>query len=166
MLISKKYLPQNKAIMRITIIQIGKTRRNYIKEGLNDYIKRLGPYAEIEIKTGKQSKMKNPELAKKEEEETILKLINRSFIIILDEIGHQFTSIELADEIQKYFNKGLSHLTFIIGGPYGLSDEIKKRADLSLSFSRFTFTHEIIRLLLLEQIYRVFMILNNKTYHY
>lgn len=159
--------------MNITIIQVGKTKNKYFQEAENEYIKRLQPTAKLNIITLKEyalpagSPQAGREIAKDKEAAEILKnLPPKSFIIALDEKGKFLTSIEFADFIKKKRDFEGANITFIIGGPYGLSTKIFEKVDLKLSFSAFTYTHEIIRTLLLEQIYRAFSIIAGKTYHY
>ncbi|MCC6643190.1 23S rRNA (pseudouridine(1915)-N(3))-methyltransferase RlmH, partial [Candidatus Peregrinibacteria bacterium] len=158
--------------MRIQIIQVGKTKHQFITAAEQEYSKRLSPWADLKIITLKESstdstseharqKTKSAEAAK------ILEVIPKdSFVIALDETGKQFTSVEFAEKINHLKDFQGANLTFIIGGPFGLAEEVKKQASLLLSFSKFTFTHEMIRALLLEQLYRAFTIISNKTYHY
>ena len=88
------------------------------------------------------------------------------FVVVLDEKGKQFSSLEMSREIQKILNRSYSRMIFVIGSAYGIDDELKKRADIILSFSRFTFTHQMIRLMLVEQVYRAMTILKNESYHH
>jgi len=156
--------------MKIRIIQVGKTSEKYISEAANEYLKRLRPYADIEIVTirdqgnAKSDGEKNV-LKKKEAEAIISKIAKTDFIIALDEKGSGMTSVEFAGFIKKLEDSG-RHVCFIVGGVYGLADDIISRADYKLSFSKFTFTHEMIRPLLLEQLYRSYTINGNKRYHY
>lgn len=159
--------------MKITILQIGKTKQRFFQETEAEYLKRLQPFVQVKIVTLAEEVLQNGsveagrEKVKFAEAQKILKHIPQdSFVIALDEKGKSLASIQFAEFIQQKQNFGPPHLIFIIGGPYGLAQEILKRADLKLSFSAFTFTHEMIRILLLEQIYRAFTILKGKTYHY
>lgn len=150
--------------MQFTIIQVGKTRPGFLQEAEKEYLKRLKPYARlnvITVKDGKAPHIKEDEAAK------ILKAVpESSFVIALDEHGKQMTSPELATFIGEKRDKGFPHITFIIGGCYGLADSVLQQSELALSFSKFTFTHEMIRTLLYEQLYRAFTLLKGKTYHY
>jgi 23S rRNA (pseudouridine1915-N3)-methyltransferase len=160
--------------MKITIIQIGKTKHSFVLEAEQEYLKRLHPQAKIDIITLKESPAfdhsSSPtgrQKVKAEEAEYILKNLRPATkIIALDEHGRQFTSTDFAAQIGKFRDFEGADLTFIIGGPFGLDQSILDKAHLILSFSKFTFTHEMIRMLLLEQLYRAFSILQNKTYHY
>lgn len=160
--------------MKITIIQIGKTKHSFVQEAEQEYLKRLQPQAKINIITLKESPAfdhsSSPtgrQKVKAEEALTILKNLRPSTkVIALDEHGRQFTSTDFATQISKFRDFEGADLTFIIGGPFGLDQSVLDKAQLVLSFSKFTFTHEMIRMLLLEQLYRAFSILQNKTYHY
>lgn len=158
--------------MKIRIIAVGKIKDNYLKEGIAEYLKRIRPYCNIEIIEVADSPVKDSpskseiEMVKKEEGKRILKnLKNGDFAVNLDLNCRDFTSEEFAKFIDKKLADSGSFLTFIIGGSYGLSDEIKQRANYSISLSKMTFLHQMTRLILLEQIYRSFKILNNETYH-
>jgi 23S rRNA (pseudouridine1915-N3)-methyltransferase len=159
--------------MKITIIQIGKTKHDFFKEAEQEYLKRLHPYTKIEIITLKESvlpaggALSGREIVKEKEALEILKnLPQKSFLIALDEKGKSMTSLKFAEFLRQKKDFGQADVTFIIGGPYGLSPKVLEKAQLKLSFSEFTFTHEMIRVLLVEQLYRAFTILQGKTYHY
>jgi len=160
--------------MHITIIQIGKTKHDFFRQAEEEFLKRLQPYTKIKIMTIKDSYTSSSELSeaqinkiKADEAISILKNVpSDSIIITLDETGKQYTSKEFAQKIQQWRDFEGANITFIIGGPFGLSEILKQKTDVLLSFSKFTFTHEAIRTLLLEQIYRSFMILAGKKYHY
>lgn len=158
--------------MKIRIIAVGKIKENYLKEGINEYLIRLSPYAKTEIIEVIDSKVKdNPNDAdinkvKNEEGQRILKNIkNSDYVINLDLNKKEFDSVEFAKFIEEKMTEGGASLTFVIGGSYGLSDEVKVRANYSISLSKMTFLHQMTRLILLEQIYRSFKILNNEIYH-
>lgn len=162
--------------MQITIIQIGKTKHSFFQEAEAEYLKRLQPFAKVKnivLKEanihGNTSELREAEIAKvkeKEAEEIIKNFLQKSLIIALDEKGKQQTSKEFAEFIKKQRDFEGANITFIIGGPYGLHENVMKRVQLRLSFSEFTFTHEMIRTILLEQLYRAFTIIHGKTYHY
>lgn len=142
----------------IKIICVGKIKENYIKEGIIDYQKRISKYHKIEIIEVMDSNIE-------EERNRILKYIdNKDYLITLDIEGNSINSLELADKIDKTFITN-SNITFIIGGSNGIHKDIKDLSNYSLSFSKLTFPHQLFRLILLEQIYRCFKILNNETYH-
>ncbi|MCX6734438.1 MAG: 23S rRNA (pseudouridine(1915)-N(3))-methyltransferase RlmH [Candidatus Peregrinibacteria bacterium] len=157
--------------MKIRIIQIGKTKDSYIEEGIMEFTKRLSPYVKLEIVTLKEvmaTKAFTKEHCKEIEGEEILKLLGKSSepeaIIALDEHGKEFTSMEFSKFLGKFFDLG-ERINFIIGGPYGLSENVRKKASLLCAFSKMTFTHQMIRIFLLEQIYRGVSIIKGKEYH-
>lgn len=157
--------------MKIRIIQIGKTKDSYIEEGIMEFTKRLSPYVKLEIVTLKEvmaTKAFTKEHCKEVEGEEILKLLGKSSepeaIIALDEHGKEFTSMEFSKFLGKFFDLG-ERINFIIGGPYGLSENVRKKASLLCAFSKMTFTHQMIRIFLLEQIYRGVSIIKGKEYH-
>jgi 23S rRNA (pseudouridine1915-N3)-methyltransferase len=142
----------------IKIIAIGKIKENYLKEAINDYQKRINKYHKLEIIEIEDDNIIN-------EKDRILKYINKKdYLIALDIQGIELTSIELSKKIDNIFINN-SNITFIIGGSNGIHDSIKNIVNYKLSFSKMTFPHQLFRLILLEQIYRSFKILNNETYH-
>lgn len=142
----------------IKIICIGKLKENYLKEAIDDYLKRISKYHKIEI-------IELPDSNIEEEATKILKhLDNKDYLIALCIEGNNLSSTELAEKIDKTLITN-SNITFIIGGSNGISEEIKNKCNYRLSFSKMTFPHGLFRLILLEQIYRSFKILNNETYH-
>ena len=157
--------------MKIRVYCIGKIKEQYLKDGINEYLKRISSYSNIEIVEVNDSKVKdNPnqsdiDKAKNEEGDRVLKLIKNDYLIGLDMNKQEFTSEEFAGFLEKKLVEGGSNISFVIGGSYGLSDALKKRCNTSISLSKMTFLHQMTRLILLEQIYRAFKILNNETYH-
>lgn len=158
--------------MRIRIIAIGKVKEDYLKSGISEYLKRIKPYCEIEVVEVNDSPVRdNPnqseiEHVKNEEGKRVLKILkNSDFVINLDMNCKEFFSEEFAEFLQKKLEIAGAFLTFVIGGSYGLSEELKSRANSSISLSKMTFLHQMTRLVLLEQIYRSFKILNHETYH-
>ena len=142
----------------IKIICIGKIIENYLKDAINDYQKRISKYHKIEIVELPDSNIDN-------EKELIKKNINpKDYIITMEIEGNMLSSIELSEKIDKTFITN-PNITFIIGGSTGLHQEIKNMSNYKLSFSKLTFPHGLFRLILLEQIYRSFKILNNESYH-
>ncbi len=140
------------------LICVGKIKENYLKEAINEYLKRLSKYTKLEIIELKDSNILS-------EEELILKNINeKDYVVTLDIFGNMLDSIELSKKIEDWFINSYN-VVFVIGGSYGLSDKVKKRSNYSISFSKFTFPHQLFRVILLEQIYRSFKIMNNETYH-
>lgn len=159
--------------MRIQLIQVGKTRSSYLYNAEKEYLKRLQPFTVLKVITIKEIAVTKgessaaQEIVKKKEAKVILKnLPKESYTIALDEHGQQLTSQEFAQFIRKKRDFEKANLTFIIGGCYGLAPEILQKVNYKLSFSALTFTHEMIRTLLLEQLYRAFSILSGKAYHH
>ena len=155
--------------MKIKIICLGKTKQKFIEEGIREYQKRITKYITLDWQILSDVKLtgnKTIEVIKRQEALILEKNLRASsIIVVLDENGKEFSSENFA----KYLDDKLlrrKDIIFIIGGVYGLSDRILERADMVLSFSRFTFTHQMIRLLLIEQLYRSFTILKGKKYHY
>lgn len=158
--------------MNITVISVGKLKEKYLKLGIEEFSKRLSKYCKLEMielddeKCPENLSDKDMEIVKTKEGNKILsKIKNNSYVIALAIDGKNLSSEELADTISKLAVRGNSHITFIIGGSLGLSDEVLKRADYKLSFSKMTFPHQMMKLILLEQVYRAFRINNNEPYH-
>ncbi|SDZ88094.1 23S rRNA (pseudouridine(1915)-N(3))-methyltransferase RlmH [Selenomonas ruminantium] len=159
--------------MKITIVCAGKIKEKYLSAGIAEFMKRLKPFAQVEIREIHEEKMPDsPSDAEKEqvltrEGEKLLKLVPEgSYLFVLDVFGTEKSSEELAASIDKLGLSGRSNITFLIGGAFGLSSEVRKAADELLSFSRMTFTHQMVRLLLVEQIYRAFKINRGEKYHW
>lgn len=156
--------------MNIKILMIGKTDNPNIKTIIEDYAKRLSMYINFSFEI--INDIKNPknlsELLQKEKEgELILaKLKPGEHLILLDENGDNFSSIGFSDFLQKKMNSGIKTLVFVIGGPYGFSDAVYKKANGKIALSKMTFSHQMIRMLIVEQLYRAFTILNNEPYHH
>lgn len=149
----------------IKIICIGKLKEKYLQEMVKEYEKRLTKYTKIKIIELEDKSFDDIDKIKKIEAEQINKQINeKDFIITLDISGKQMTSIELSTYLYNT-QINFSNITFIIGGSYGLSDEIRNKANFSLSFSKLTFPHQLFRVMLLEQLYRCYKIQNNESYH-
>ena len=158
--------------MQITLVTVGKIKEQYLKEAINEYIKRLSPYSKINIIevmdepiVDNPSKKEIEKAIDKEGEKILSHLPNNSYVINLDLNKKEYDSIEFASFLQKRIDTYSNHLVFVIGGSYGLSMKVKNNAKESISISKMTFTHQMTRLLLLEQIYRAFKINNNETYH-
>lgn len=151
----------------LTFLCVGKIKEKYIAEGIKDYQKRLSRLTKTNlIVVGDEDGNGDPNIAIEKEAVKILDNIPKnSYVIGLDVDGKQVSSEELAKKIDDLFTSGQSHLCFIIGGSYGLSQEVKKKCDFLLSFSKMTFPHQLFRLILFEQIYRSFKINRNETYH-
>lgn len=159
--------------MKIRIVAVGKLKEKYLREGVAEYEKRLAPFASVEIRETREEYMaENPSEAQRQqtlakEGERLLRLVpERSFLIVLDVKGKLLSSEALAKELALLALQGQSDLTFLIGGAFGLSPAVRERADLRISFSPMTFTHQMVRLLLYEQIYRAFKINRGEKYHW
>lgn len=159
--------------MKIRIVAVGKLKEKYLREGVAEYAKRLAPFASVELlETREEYMAENPSEAQRQqtlakEGERLLRLVpERSFLIVLDVKGKLLSSEALAKELASLALQGQSDLTFLIGGAFGLSPAVRDRADLRISFSPMTFTHQMVRLLLYEQIYRAFKINRGEKYHW
>ncbi len=149
----------------IKIICVGKIKEEYLKQAINEYSKRLSKYTKLNIIEVSDIDNQSIDVILLKEKELIEKYIdNKDYVITLEINGNMLSSEELASKIDNIFNTN-STITFIIGGSYGLHEDIKKRSDYKLSFSRLTFPHQLFRVNLLEQIYRSFKINNNESYH-
>ncbi len=155
--------------MKITFIFTGKTKVSYIEEGLKDYFNRLVHYIKAEIiiipDLKNTKSMTEAEIQKKEGELILSRIPKSSRIILLDERGKQFSSGELAIFFQNKIQKGLD-FCLVIGGAYGFSKEVHEKANQKISLSRMTFSHQMVRMILLEQVYRAFTILKGEKYHH
>ncbi len=155
--------------MKVTLVFTGKTSFDYLEKGIAEYEKRIKRYIDFEIKIIKDlkaSKSMPANIVKLKEGETILKQIKQTdFLILLDEKGKQYTSREFAKFIDNKIVTGVKNLMFVVGGAYGFSEEMYKRANGKLSLSKMTFSHQPIRLLFAEQLYRAFTIINGEPYH-
>jgi len=149
----------------IKIICVGKIKEKFFAEAIKEYEKRLSKYTKLKIIEVEDYNINNEQIIKQKEKEQILKHIEqKDYIITLEIEGNELTSIELSKKIESICTIN-SNITFIIGGSYGLDEEIKKKANYKLSFSKLTFPHQLFRIILLEQIYRSYKIMNNETYH-
>lgn len=158
--------------MEINIISVGKIKEDYFKKAIEEYEKRLKAYCRvnfIELKDESEGKNLSDKdidiILDKEGKRIIEKIKERSFIIVLDILGRSIDSVEFSKKINDIMFDGISSIDFIIGGSLGISQEVKDKANYSLSFSKFTFPHKLMKVILMEQIYRAFTIINNKTYH-
>ncbi len=158
--------------MNIDIVCIGKLKEAYWTDAIAEYSKRLSKYCTLEIKELKETKLPEhsgsaeEESVRMQEGEAILAQLKREhFVITLEIKGKAFSSEQLAEKLNKLALEGRSRIAFVIGGSLGLSQEVSARADLKLSFSAMTFPHQMMRVILLEQIYRSFKIIKNETYH-
>ena len=158
--------------MKITVITVGKIKEKYLKDAIAEYSKRLSKYCKLEIievadeKTPDNASEVVEVAIRSKEAERILKYVkDDAFIITLEINGKQLSSEELADKIDKLGVQGTSHIIFIIGGSIGLGQEVLRESNYALSFSKMTFPHQLMRVILLEQIYRSYRIINGEPYH-
>ena len=155
--------------MKIKIIALGKIKEKFLKDGIDEFLKRLTPYTSIEILELTPVEIKDENLTQKaleQEAEKILANIKpNSYVITLEILGKQLSSEDFAQKINEITISGISELVFVIGSSCGIANSVSQRADFKLSFSKMTFLHQFARLILLEQIYRAFKILKNETYH-
>lgn len=158
--------------MKITVITVGKLKEKYLKEAVLEYSKRLGKYCRLEIievadeKTAEGMSKAEEDIILEKESLRILKYIKEdSYIITLEINGTQLSSEQLADKINTIGINGISHIIFIIGGSIGIGEAVLKKSDYSLSFSKMTFPHQLMRVILLEQIYRSYRIIYGEPYH-
>jgi len=149
----------------IKIICVGKLKEEYLKAGVNEYLKRLSKYTKVKLIEVNDVSCIDIKLVLKKEQTEIFKYIeSKDYVITLEIAGKQIDSLEFAKKIDNVF-LNYSNITFVIGGSYGLSDEVKLRSNYKLSFSNLTFPHQLFRVMLLEQLYRAFKINNNEEYH-
>ena len=158
--------------MKISLITVGKIKEKYLKDAIAEYSKRLSRYCKLEIievtdeKTPDHARESVEDAIRSKEAERIQKYIKEdAYIITLEIGGKQLTSEELAEKIDKLGIQGVSHIIFIIGGSIGLGREVLSKSDYALSFSKMTFPHQLMRVILLEQIYRSYRIINGEPYH-
>ncbi|MEX0996842.1 MAG: 23S rRNA (pseudouridine(1915)-N(3))-methyltransferase RlmH [Flavobacteriaceae bacterium] len=156
--------------MKIKLLAIGKTDNLHLQQLIDDYTKRLGFYISFEIQIIQDLKNTKSisEIQQKEKEgKLLLKQIDPSDeVILLDEKGKSYSSVAFSELLQKKLNSGIKNLIFIIGGPYGFSEEVYQRANGKISLSAMTFSHQMVRLFFIEQLYRGFTILKNEPYHH
>ena len=159
-------------ILKITIICVGKIKEKYLTDAIAEYTKRLSKYCKLEIiqlqdeKTIENaSETVNKQIKDKEGERILKNIPDDSYVITLEINGEMISSEKMAEKINSLGITGTSHITFIIGGSLGLSENVSKRSNYKLSFSKMTFPHQLMRVILLEQIYRSYRIINNEPYH-
>ena len=158
--------------MKITVITVGKIKEKYLKDAISEYSKRLSKYCKLEIievadeKTPDNASEVVEDSIRSKEAERILKYVkDDAYVITLEIRGKQLSSEELADKIDKLGIQGTSHIIFIIGGSIGLGKEVLNKSNYALSFSKMTFPHQLMRVILLEQVYRSYRIISNEPYH-
>ena len=158
--------------MKITLVTVGKIKERYFEDAIKEYSKRLSRYCKLEIiqvadeKTPDHASENMELLIKEKEAERMEKYLKEgAYVIALAIEGKQLDSVELSQKIDSLGTSGISHIIFVIGGSLGLAERILKRADYKLSFSKMTFPHQLMRVILLEQIYRSYRIINHEPYH-
>lgn len=166
------YVDNLGGIMDITIIGVGKLKEKYLKDGIAEYVKRMKSYAHVDIVEVPDEPAPNilsdaevEQVKQKEGERILEKVPDRAHVIALDLRGKQFTSEQFSAHLEEEMIYGASHFVFIIGGSHGLSKEVLQRVDTKISFGKMTYPHQLIRLILVEQIYRAFRIMRNEPYH-
>ena len=156
--------------MKILLLTIGNTDKKYMKEGIDDYVKRLSFYLPFEIKVIPDLKNRSTlseDLQKEKEGLLILnQVLSGDFLILLDERGTEFSSLEFSKWIEKKMIAGIRQLVFVIGGPYGFSKMVYQRSDFKIAMSQLTFSHQMVRMIFVEQIYRAMTIIKNEPYHH
>jgi len=156
--------------MKIKLIYVGKTGKSFLQEGEKEYIKRLKRYIsfdKIEVPDVKNTKKRSENEIKTLEAKAILKHLKpNDFVILLDEKGKEMSSVEFSTYLQKQFNLGNRGLVFVIGGPYGFSESLRQRGDAKMSLSKLTFSHQMIRMFFVEQLYRALTIMKGEPYHH
>nr|WP_294950268.1 23S rRNA (pseudouridine(1915)-N(3))-methyltransferase RlmH [uncultured Mucilaginibacter sp.] len=156
--------------MKITFITVGKTEDAYLKDGIEKYVKRLKHYTKLElgeIPELKNTKALTEDQQKTKEAELILKKVTpQDHLILLDEAGQEFTSVQFANYLEKRAISSVASLVFVVGGPYGFDQSVYQRANDKISLSRMTFSHQMVRLFFVEQLYRAFTIIKGEPYHH
>ena len=156
--------------MKINFIVMGKTAETHLKWGIELYEKRLAKYASFNIITlpdVKSGKKMNENVLKSKEGEKLLACFKAGdFVVLLDEAGKQYHSLGFAEYLQQLQNRSIKNLCFVVGGAYGFSPDVYERADAKISLSKMTFSHQLVRLVFVEQLYRAFTILRNEPYHH
>ena len=153
--------------MRVKILFLGKTKEKYLADGINDYLKRLERYVRVEVRIIREKGGKGSEKFQMQKDgcQLLEGAGQKSYIVALDPAGQELSSEKLAGLMSRWEQQSRQEVTFIIGGPLGLSNEVKEKANYILSLSKMTFTHEMARLLLVEQLYRAFSIKAGSKYH-
>lgn len=158
--------------MKIRLLVVGHLKEQYWKDAQNEYIKRLQPYAKVELEevddlpsSKNASEAEMEEVKTKENAKILSKIKPNEFVVLLDLGKEQHDSVQLSKDLDKWMRDGGSNVTFVIGGSLGLTDEMRRRGNATLTLSKLTFTHQMVRVILLEQIYRSFKILHNEPYH-
>ena len=150
----------------INLIVVGKIKEKYLQDGIDEYLKRIKPFCNFKLIEVKENNFFETDKNLSSEASLILNYIKKDdYVVTLEIEGKMLTSVELAQKIESHYSYSPKTLTFIIGSSDGLGDEVKKRSDYKLSFSKMTFPHQLMRMIFLEQIYRALTIINNRKYH-
>jgi len=156
--------------MKLSVVCMGKTKERFIQDGLAKYLRYLKPYADITVKELKEEKIQDlkeaPVIRRKEAEKIFKSIPSNATLVALDERGQEFTSHGFAEYLNGSLESGVKEMVFVIGGAMGLDESVNERSHKVIALSRWTLTHEMARLVLLEQLYRAFTIIKGKTYHY
>lgn len=157
-------------MLKVRVLQIGKNQEDFISAGITFYEKKLKHYCQFEVITLPPPKvlrhLQSEDIKKKEADLFLKQLLAKSWVVLLDERGKTFDSLDFANNIEKWTVAGQSQVDFIIGGAFGFSKELYERSNFQVSLSKMTFSHQIVRILFLEQLYRAFTILKNEPYHH
>ncbi|WP_188455454.1 23S rRNA (pseudouridine(1915)-N(3))-methyltransferase RlmH [Virgibacillus oceani] len=158
--------------MKITIVAVGKLKEKYLKQGIQEYLKRLTAYAKVDIvevadekAPENLSEAEENEVKRKEGRRILSTISQDTYVVTLEINGKMLTSEQLSAKMDELATYGKSKVAFVIGGSLGISEDVQKRSDLALSFSKMTFPHQLMRMVLLEQVYRGFRILRGEPYH-
>jgi len=164
------FIYPNIVSVKILLLAIGNTDKKFMKEGIDDYVKRLSFYVPFEMKVIPDIKNRSSlslDLQKEKEGQLILNQISLGdYVILLDEHGLEFSSVEFSKWIEKKMIAGMRQIVFVIGGPYGFSNTVYQRSDVKISMSKLTFSHQMVRLIFVEQVYRAMTIIKNEPYHH
>ena len=160
----------NIVFVKILLLTIGNTDKTYMKDGIDDYVKRLSFYLPFEMKVIPDIKNRSSlseELQKEKEGQLILNQVSSGdYLILLDEHGTEFLSIEFSKWVEKKMIAGIRQIVFVIGGPYGFSNAVYQRLDFKIALSKLTFSHQMVRMIFVEQLYRAMTIIKNEPYHH
>ncbi len=155
--------------MKITLLTLGKTDQGFLKEGIEQYVKRLKHYVPFEVKEVaalKKTAGMSPEVVRLKEAELLARHIEKAdCLVLLDERGQEFSSVGFSGFLQKRMNSGVKELVFVVGGAWGFADSMHQKAHFKISLSKMTFSHQMVRLFFVEQLYRAFTILKGESYH-
>lgn len=155
--------------MKVRLIVVGKTKEKLVEEGIKEYLKRLTRYTNFQLEVIPDVKVSNkmtPSEVKNLEGKEILKRVGNDQLVLLDEKGKEFTSVDFSKWIEKQQMNSTKHITFLIGGAFGFSDSVYQKAISKIALSKMTFTHQMIRLIFVEQVYRAFTIIKGEKYHH